>query len=240
MLASSVAALAEPTARTTIGASVAGETLGDGVSDGREQAVRVRRDFGARKAGQLGVSRMRRFGLSDTQISGSALWPMGEKLTASVDASVSGTHRVAPRHAVGGTLQYAFNRGWYVRGGVRDTRYVDQRVKQGTLALEHDFKDIGVTLAWLPTRAFGVTAHSYAVQTAWYYGERDSVNLTLATGREATPMAQGVVLGKVQAVGIGGRHAITPAWAASYGLSYSRQSELYTRKGLNVGLAYSY
>ena len=226
--------------KTTVGASLSGETLGDGVSDWSERAVRVRRDFAPRTLAELGVASTRRFGLTDSQISATGVWPMGEKWTASVDGAYSSTHKILPRNAVGATVQYEFKRAWLLRGGARTTSYDEDRVNQASLALEHYFKDYGVTVSWLPTHVFGVTAHSYAVQAGWYYGDRDSVSLTLATGREATTVARGVELGKVQSVGVGGRHALSPAWSANYGVSYTRQAELYTRKGLNVGLAYSY
>lgn len=241
VLAISTSALAaEPVRKNTIAVNVAGETLGDGVSDWSERSVRYRRDFAPRTIADIGVSSTRRFDLSDTQLGAGVVWPMGEKFVASLDASYSGTHRILPRHSVGGALQYEFKRAWLVRGGVKTTRYQQDRVNQGVLSLEHYFKDYGVTLSWMPTHVFGVTAHSYALQTGWYYGDRDSVSLTLATGREATTVARGVELGKVQSVGVGGRHMLSPAWAANYGLSYTRQAGLYTRKGLSVGLGYSY
>ncbi len=237
----SLPALAQaPERKTTIGVNLAGETLGDGVSDWSERSVRVRRDFARRTLGELGVWSTRRFGLSDSQINGTAVWPMGEKFTASVDGAYSNTHRILPRSAFGGALQYEFKRAWLVRGGLRTTRYNDERVNQASLALEHYFKDYAVTASWLPTHVFGVTAHSYAINAGWYYGDRDSVSLTLASGREATTVARGVELGKVRSIGIGGRHMLSPAWSANYGISYTRQAELYARKGLSVGLAYSY
>ena len=97
-----------------------------------------------------------------------------------------------------------------------------------------------MTVSWLPTHVFGVTANSYAVQGAWYYGDRDSVSLTLATGREANNVAGGVALGQVRSAGFGGRHMLSQAWSANYGASYTKQADLYIRKGLSVGLAYSY
>ena len=241
ILAISLPARAEPGARnTTISVSGAGETLGDGVSGWREKALRVRRDFAPRTLAELGVSSTRRFGLADTQVSGAAVWPMGAKWTASVDASYSRTHRILPRNAFGTTLQYEFRRGWLLRGGGKTTRYDEARVNQAALAVEHYFKDYGVTVSWLPTHVFGVTANSYAVQGVWYYGERDAVSLTLATGREANNVGGGVVLGQVHSAGIGGRHMLSQGWSANYGANYTKQGDLYTRKGLNLGLAYSY
>jgi YaiO family outer membrane protein len=241
ILVISLPALADGVERkNTVGVSLAGETLGDGVSDWSEKAVRVRRDFAPRTAAELGVSSVRRFGRADTQLAAGVTWPMGQKFVASVDGSYSSTHRILPRHAFGGALQYEFRPAWLIRGGVKRTRYAQDKVSQGVLALEHYIKDVGVTVSWLPTRVFDVTAHSYALQTAWYYGDRDAVSLTLATGREVSTIANGVVLGKVESVGIGGRHAMSPAWSANYGITYTRQADLYARKGLNVGLAYSY
>lgn len=241
----SVSALAgEPARRTTIGVGMSGETLGDTQSGNRanwrEKSVRVRRDIARRTVAEFGVSNTRRFGLSDRQFGGTLVWPMGEKVTASVDATYSDTRRVLPRRSVGATVQYEFKPAWQLRGGVRTTSYREDKVRQGVLALERGFTNHSVTASWQPTRVFGVTAHSYALQGAWYYGERDSVALTVATGREATPAAAGVVLGKVESVGLGGRHALSQAWAANYGVSYTRQPGLYTRKGVSAALAYSY
>jgi YaiO family outer membrane protein len=234
------ATAADKPRKNTIAVGVAGETLGDGISDWREKSLRLRRDFAPRTIAEVGVSSTRRFGRSDSQLGAGVTWPMGEKLSASVDGSYSATHRILPRKSVGGALQYEFKPAWLVRGGVKKTSYFEDDVKQGVLALEHYVNDYGVTVSWLPTRVFDVTAHSYALQAAWYYGERDSVSLTVTTGREVSTVANGVTLGKVQSAGIGGRHLFSPAWSANYGISYTKQADLYARKGLSLGLAYSY
>ncbi len=49
-----------------------------------------------------------------------------------------------------------------------------------------------------------------------------------------------VTLTDVRAVALTGRHAVAPRWMVNYALSHTRNSGLYTRKGISVGLAYTF
>lgn len=225
---------------TTISLGLSADSLGRGYDNWTESSLRARHVFAPRKVAEIGIGRARRFGFSDSQLSGALVLPLGEKLTGSLEASYSADHRFLPRRHVGGSLQYEFAKGWLVQGGLAGTRYDVASVKQRSLGLEHYFSDFSAGLSYRQTRVFGVSADGYALNGAWYYGERDSIGLTVATGREANSVPGGVQLGKVNAIALVGRHALSPAWSVNYALSHTRQKELYTRKGVSLGLAYSY
>lgn len=225
---------------TTISLGLSADSLGRGYDNWTESALRARHVFAPRKAAEIGVARARRFGLSDSQLSGAVVLPLADKLTGSVEASYSADHRFLPRRHLGGSLQYEFAKGWLVQGGLAATRYDVANVKQSSLGLEHYVSDFSAGLSYRQTRVLGVSADGYALNGAWYYGERDSIGLTLATGREANSVPGGVQLGKVNAVALIGRHAVSPAWSVNYALSHTSQKDLYTRKGVSLGMAYSY
>ena len=231
---------AEAPGSTTAGLDLSSESLSSGGADWSELTLRITRDIAPRTRAGVALSRTRRFGLDDSQFAASAALPIGAKLVATVDAAFSPTHRVLARHALGGALQFEFAPAWLAHAGVKTTSYDAVRVNQGLLMLERYVGAYSAALAWRPTRAFGATAYGYSAQAAWYYGDKDSVGVMLSSGDEASSLPGGVVLGRVRAAALTGRHVIAPGWTFNYGFSQTRQVGLYTRKGINVGLAHVY
>ncbi len=231
---------AEVPGTTTVGVDVSSESLSIGGADWSELSVRATRDIAPRTMAAVALTRTRRFGLDDSQLAASAALPFGPKLVATVDAVFSPSHRVLARHALGAALQLEFAPAWLVHGGLRTTSYDAVRVNQGLLMMERYVGDVSMALAWRPTRAFAATAHGYSAQAAWYYGDKDSVGITLASGDEASSLPGAVVLGRVRAAALTGRHVIATGWTFNYGFSQTRQVGMYTRKGINFGLAHAY
>lgn len=231
---------AEPAPTTTFGADLQNDTLSNGSPDWRELTVRVKRDLGPRQLAELALGTIRRFGLSDTQLSGLYAWPLSALLSASVEVSASPSPRVLARNAVGANLQYEFAPAWLLHGGAKSTAYRDARVNQALLMLERYVGAYSWALAWRPSRAFDTTAHSAELRAAYYYGDKASIGLSVAMGRETTSTSGGVVLADVRALALSGHHWVTPAWALNYALGHTRQGDFYTRKGISVGLAHAF
>ncbi len=233
-----LAAEAAPT--TTVGAALSGESLSAGKGSWSEKSLSVRRDFAKRTLAEMVLSSVRRYGVQDAQLAAAGAFPLGPAVTASVDASYSATHRILPRHAAGAVLQWEFAKAWLLHAGARSVRYDDVHVKQGQLTLERYVGDYSAALSWRPTRALGTNADGVAFAGNWYYGDKDAVGLTLSSGREASSLPEGVLLGRVSSASIVGRHRLAPAWTINYSLSRTRQAELHTRNGASIGLAYTY
>lgn len=231
---------ADFTPTTTVGAALSGESLSAGKGSWSEKSLSARRNFAKRTLAEMVVSSVRRYGVQDAQVAAAGAFPLGASVTASVDASYSTTHRILPRHAAGAALQWEFAKAWLLHGGARTVRYDSVHVKQGQLGVEHYVGDYSASLTWRPTRALGVNAYGVAFAGNWYYGDKDAVGLTLASGREASSLPEGVLLGRVSSAAIVGRHRLTPSWSVNYSLSRTRQAELHTRNGASIGLAYTY
>lgn len=225
---------------TTLGVEAAHESLDNGSDDWRALTLRARRDIAPRELAELTLGETERFGLRDNQLGLLYSTAIGTALSATVDANASSTHRVLARSAVGASLQYEFARGWLAHAGLRTSDYGTARVNQAQLMLEQYVGAASWSLAWRPSRAFSTTASSAELRGAWYYGERNAVGLSFARGKEAASTPFVVTLTDVRAVALTGRHALAPQWTVNYALAHTRNSGLYARKGVSVGLAYTF
>lgn len=208
-------------------------------ADWNEATALISRHWSARQVAELGLTRTRRFGLDDTRVDLGMSAPINERLTGAVQASASPSHRVLPRYAVGGQLQYEFARGWLAHGGARHTRYEadSTQVNQLRLAVENYTGPFSVLAAWSPARALGQDTHTVELRGSYYYGQDSSVGLILARGDEATQLGPGqVVLADVRSVALTGRQELGPGRWLLWGVNRTHQGSFYTRTGATLGL----
>lgn len=224
----------------TLRLSGATEHLSNGSPDWRETAAGLTYKFAPRHVIDISAGKTHRFGLHDDQYAVSYTAPLTGALTATVDGNVSTTHRVLARHALGAQLQYEFAPAWLVHGGARSTSYDTVTVNQAALMLEHYFSSFSWTLGWRPTRAFDTTAHGIELRGSHYYGDRNAITLIVAGGKEAASIPAGVTLTDVRSVALTGRHWLDRNWAIAYGASHTRQGNLYSRNGINLGVQYAF
>lgn len=225
---------------TMLGISGSYENLSNNQPSWNDYSLRLNKKFGSRRMLDAAVTEARRFDRSDTQFSGMYSLPLTAKLNGSIEGNLSPTHHILPRYSVGGTLQYELSRGWLGHGGLKTTEFNDVRVNQGLLMVEHYFSNFSVALAARPSRAFGSTANSTELRGGYYYGERNSVSLSLSGGREATNTGTGVVLTDVETVALFGRHWLSRNWSANYAIGHTRQGDFYTRNGITLGIDYAF
>lgn len=225
---------------TMIGISGSYENLSGAQPSWNDYSLRLNKNYGSRRILDAAITQARRFDQSDTQFSAMYSLPISPKLSGSVEGNLSNTHRVLPRYSVGGTLQYEFAPAWLAHGGLKTTDFNDVRVNQGLLMVEHYFSNFSWALAVRPSRAFGSTANSTELRGGYYYGERNSVSLSLSGGREATNIGTGVVLTDVQTVAIFGRHWLNRNWSANYAIGHTSQGDFYNRNGITLGINYAY
>lgn len=227
-------------AETTVGISHGIDNLSGPRADWRETSLSLRHQLAPRSGFGLGATRIERFGISETQFSASADLPLTEQLTASIDGNASGDHQILARHALGATLQYEFAKGWLLHGGARSSSYNDAHVNQSLLMLERYVGSYSVAGAWRAARALGATAHSGELRASYFYGERSSLGLSLAAGKEAANIGGITRLGSVRSAALVGRHWLDQRWAVTYALGHTRQGDFYTRNGINLGLQAAY
>lgn len=240
VLAAAAVATAGACAQTSVGIHAAREHLSNDTPDWEESSVQLQHQYGTRHHAGVALTQVERFGLRDNQISGMLTMPFGSAVVATAEASISDTHRVLARHAVGATLQYEFAPAWLVHGGTRTTDYDAVRVNQGLLMLEHYFTSFSMAAAWRPARAFGTSAHGGELRASYYYGDKSSVGVILAGGKEAANIAGNVSLTSLRSATVVGRHWLNRHWTLNYSIGHTRQGDFYTRNGMSLGLQYTF
>lgn len=238
--AAAAMAAASAHAGSTVGLFVGHEHLNNGSPGWQETAIRMSHEFAPRRQVDVAVVQTERFDLRDSQLSAAYVTPLSRQLTASIEANASPTHRVLARNAFGAALQYEFAPAWLIHAGAKTTRYDDVRVNQSMLMLEHYFSSFSWSAAWRPSRAFHTTAHSGELRGSYYYGDRNSVGIIVAGGKEAASIGGTVVLTSLRSAALIGRHWLSRDWAFNYGIGSSRQGEFYVRNGVSIGVQHTF
>ncbi|OWW21002.1 YaiO family outer membrane beta-barrel protein [Noviherbaspirillum denitrificans] len=236
-----LAAAAMPVlAQTSAGLTLGTENLSNSTPDWKEATIHLQQQYAPRHGAGAAFTRTERFGLQDRQLALNYARPLGEKMVATIDANASSTHRVLARNAIGATLQVEFAPAWLLHAGARTTNYDAERVNQGLLMLEHYFSSFSAAVGWRPARAYDSTAHSGEVRGSYYYGDRNSVGLILAGGKEAASIAGAVTLTSLRSAVLVGRHWLGRDWAVNYSLGHTRQGDFYSRNGISLGLQHTF
>ncbi len=213
------------------------QQLSNGSPDWTENSVKLAHGWGTRQLSELGLVQTRRFGLRDEQLTGLLVRPLSPQLTASVDASWSPSHEVLARYHLGGMLQVEFAPAWLVHGGLRRTHYDTATVTQGTVMLERYVSRFSWLAAWRPVQSQGRSTASLELRGSYYYAEKSSVGLSLASGQEAARIDSNTVrLAQVRSATALGRHWLAPDWALNYEWGSTRQGDFYTRRGWRIGV----
>lgn len=226
-------------AQTAVEFSAESSRLSNGSPDWQEQSIQISRRQGQRDVKALSLTRTRRFGLDDQQIGGLYSTPLNDRLTGTLNASVSPSHRVLPAYELGAAIQYEFAPAWLIHTGLAGKRYDSADVAQASLVLEHYFSSFSVSGAWRPVRTRGLASSSRELRGSYYYSDTSFVGVIVSAGQEATPVdADTVLLADVRASALVGRHRLSRQWALQYALSSTRQGSFYNRKSVRLGAEY--
>lgn len=213
------------------------QQLSNGSPDWTENSVRLAHRWGTRNASELGLVQTQRFGLDDDQLTGLLVRPLDDRLTATLDASLSPTHRVLAHHHLGAMLQYEVAPAWLVHGGLRSTQYNSATVTQGTFMLERYVSSFSWLLAWRPVQTQGSSTSGTELRGSYYYADKSRLSLSVAGGQEAVQVSDtDLQLADVRSTTLMGRHWITPDWALNYEWNSTRQGDFYTRSGWRIGV----
>lgn len=213
------------------------QQLSNGSPDWTETSARITQGWGTRQLNELGLVQTERFGLRDEQLTGQLVRPISPQLTATVDASLSPSHRVLAHYHLGGMLQYEFAPAWLVHGGLRSTHYDTATVTQGTVMLEHYVASFSWLAAWRPVQTQGSSTSSLELRGSYYYADKSSMGLSVASGQEAARIdGSTLLLTDVHSATWFGRHWLTPGWALNYEWGTTRQGDFYTRQGWRIGV----
>lgn len=195
--------------------------------------------FGERNSVYGELRETRRFGLRDREVSGGYYHPLGETWTGLIEASVSPDHNVLPQDSLSGRLQKAFDGGWDVQAGLRHNTY---NTASGNLMVVTGERYWGnyraaYTLYLSKLQGSGA-APSHMGQISYYYGGNSYLTLGFAKGRQVESLGPGlgVLITDVTGKSLSGRHWLDPRWGLSYEVISEHQGNLYSRRGIRLGL----
>jgi YaiO family outer membrane protein len=228
------------TPANSIGLSLGREHLSNGSPDWTETQLQFNHRIAPRHLVGATLTQTERFGLRDSQLGLTYTLPVQQAWTMTLEANASGTHRVLPQRSIGAMAQVEFAPAWLLHAGLKTTSYDTATINQSVWMLERYIGNMSASLAWRPARAYGTTVHAYEARANYYYGERDAVGVILATGREAANIGPAVAITSVNAAALIGRHWFHRQWAVSYGVSRTRQGDIYSRNGINLGLQHAF
>lgn len=239
--ATATAAAPAPAARErTLEYSARHEWLNQGLVDWRTQRL----DFTATARGRVGgygaLVDERRFGLRDHGLEAGLVLPLGAAWTLQPEAGRYPGADFVPRWYADLRLQRVFAHGWVGAASVRRSDYRDTRVERLALAAE---RYVG---AWRGgytlnlTEVDGRTLAGHGLALDRYYGQRSVVGVRVTLGREEALQGTDVVASDIQGFGVSGRHWFAPRWALHWDAGLLRQGDLYTRRGLTLGLQHAF
>lgn len=203
--------------------------------------------FGERHSIYGELREARRYNLTDREISGGYYHPLADTWTALLGASVSPDHHVLPKDSLLVQLQKALDGGWDVQAGLRRSLY-----NPSATAIATDIMALTGERYWGNYRAAYTlylgklqgsgTAPSHALQLSYYYADHSYCTLGGAKGRQAESLGSGlgVLLTEVSSTSLSGRHWLNPGWGLSYEAIVEHQGNLYTRKGIRLGLRHAF
>lgn len=239
LLAASAPALAQT--GTALEWMQSADRLSNDSPNWRSEELRLSSQLAPRQSVDGSIRHTERFGLSDTQVEINYAFPVAPGLTSAVTATHSTTHRVLPKSDLGASLQYEFAPAWLVNVGAKKTEYTDASVDKLSLGIEHYFSSFRWSLGWQPTRAVGMTAHGGDARLDYYYGDKDSVGILVAAGKEASnPDGRDVVVSSVRTAALVGRHGLNRNWLLRYGIERVKQGDFYHRTGIRLGAQYAF
>ncbi len=210
-----------------------------------------------------GVAReTERFSFNDREFLAGMYYPLGQRWTVLIEGNASPTHRVLPQWSTLGQVQYAFGQGWGIHLGWRHTNHktscdlsddsralcknlelsgtgnITSGINREILVLERYWQNYRAAYTFSASQVEGGGSPiGHALQLGYYYGDRNHIGMIYATGQEVQNVGKGVLrTSDVQTLALTGRYWVTPAWALTHEISLHEQGDIYTRKGIRLGI----
>lgn len=220
--------------------AIALSTRRDWLDSGYDDWSNLRLDLSSTQRGAFGaygaLTADRRFELDDFGLEAGLLVPLGASWLLQPEVGVVPDADFLPRHYADLRVQRTFAHGWIGGASLRTSDYPDTRVDRLALGVERYWS------AWRAAYTFNLTrlrdTHSpgHDVRIARAYGEGSEVGIQFAFGREAALVGTGVVASDVTAAILFGRHVFARQWSWLWNVGVIDQGDLYTRRGIGVGL----
>ena len=216
-------------------------TNGRGTWD--EASLGVIHKFSRRRVVYASYSETKRFERRDRKAMIGYYQPLDEKWTLLVEASASPTHRILPKWSGMAQIERSFGNGWIGQAGYRRTEHNSAQVNVARIGVE---KYWGLNRAAYALSINNLedtgTSSSHLIQYNRYYGgESSSIGVSFAAGREIENTGPNTVIqSDIYNISFNGKHAVSRSWAFAYGFTQHRQGDLYSRRGLKLGLRFKF
>ncbi len=209
----------------------------------RQSTIDVIHKFSRRKILYGNYKETERFNKRDRQGMIGFYQPLSKKWTLLLEANASPTHRVLPKWSVLAQAERSFNKSLILKGGIRHTKFNTTSANIFKGEVEKYFGSNRVVYGFSLNALEKVPASSsHRFQYTRYYGENvNSVNFSVSFGREIESLGElGILQSNVQNFTASGKHWVKRNIGVTYGLTLHKQGNLYSRRGLNVGIRYRF
>jgi YaiO family outer membrane protein len=216
------------------------ESLTDGFDSWRSQYLLLIKKWEQRKAAYGSLTRVERFGRRDSELLGGVYLPLGTNTTLNLEASASSSHRVLARWSAYGQVAQRIGKNRYLNAGFRHSEYNSSDVSTPHLGLEQYFGRYRASYTLFLPELEGRRTRAHLLQGNYYY-DKSNVGLSFSFGEETDIVAPGTLATfRVRGAAISGLHFFKSDWALNYRLGITRQGDLYSRRGLSLGLRHEF
>lgn len=204
----------------------------------RQTDAALRHRFASRASLEVNARATERFELRDREFGAAVAAPLGGDWSGSLFAATSPTHRVLPRGHAGAQLQRGFGGGWVLGGVLRRTRYDSAGTTGTTLGIERYAGAWRAAAAWIHTRVDGgISTDAARLQLDRYFGERGSLGVIVASGREIDDVGVSeLTVSRVESIALVGRWRMSERWALVGDAGSHRVGTFYRRNGGRLGV----
>ena len=234
------ASLSLPAASTRIEAEVntTRERLTKGLPNWTSNAILLSWRDAERRSWYGGWRDARRYNLNDTDAHIGTVQPLGNDFSLQGEVGGSGSHRFLARSYAQLVLHKSFGTDWMTSAGWKESHFDAGRSVLGTFAVERTLQSYRVGYTLYEGRPDGAGfSPSHRLYLSHDYGDRNVMTVSLIDGRETEASGNGRFLtSPVSGLSVNGKHWFTPDWALSWDVLQQKQGDLYTRKGVTLGI----
>lgn len=227
----------------TVESGVTHESLTNGRPPWNSQYLLLTVKNADRQTMYVQLSSNQRFNQNDDQVLLGLYVPVGERWSASGEASASNTHDILPAESLQAGIQYASGGGFIEALNVRHTDYDTASVNSAVLSAEHYWRNYRLAYSVVAAHVAGTgTDLEQSIDADRYYGKQNSyAGLGYTVGNEVDNVGlPQLVTSRVSGWNINGKHWITDVWGVSYGAGTFVQGSFYTRTGGRLAVDYRF
>jgi YaiO family outer membrane protein len=228
----------EASARIEVELNTTQERLTKGLPNWTTNAIFLSWRDAERRSWYGGWRDVRRYNLNDTDAHVGTVQPLGNDFSLQGEVGGSGSHRFLARSYAQLVMHKSFGTDWMTSVGWKESHFDAGRTVLGTFAVERTLRSYRVGYTLYEGRPDGAGfSPSHRLHLSRDYGDRNVMTVSLIDGRETEASGNGRFLtSPISGLSVSGKHWFTPDWALSWDVIQQKQGDLYTRKGVTLGI----